>query len=181
MIPSFETKRLVLRGVELSDAPAYQKNFANYEVIRHLSTRVPWPYPDDGAETFIRNFVLPNQGKTNWNWGIFLRSDPVELIGAVELFHPGHPDNRGFWLAEKHWQQGYMTEAVEPVTEFAFTTLNLESLLLANAVGNDRSRRVKEKNGATLIEVLPFKHVDPAYTESEYWKLTKEAWLSRHP
>ena len=179
MIPTLETKRLILRGLELSDAAAYQKNFADYEIIRHLSAAVPWPYPEDGAEFFIKNLVLPNQGKTRWNWGIFLKAEPSELIGSVELFHPGNPENRGFWLSKKHWNQGLMTEAVEPVMDFAFRILNLESLIFANAFGNARSRRVKEKTGATFIETLPVKFVDPAYTHSEYWKLTKEAWLSR--
>ena len=179
MIPSLETKRLILRGVELTDAVSWQKNFAHFEIIRHLSAAVPWPYPEDGAEFFIKHLVLPEQGKTRWCWGIFLKSDLSELVGAVELFHPGKPENRGFWLARKCWNQGLMTEAVGPVMDFAFTTLNLESLTFANAVGNTRSRRVKEKTGATWVENLPAKLVDPAYKESEYWKLTKEAWLSR--
>ena len=32
-LPIFETKRLILRAVEESDAPAYQKHFVDYEVV----------------------------------------------------------------------------------------------------------------------------------------------------
>jgi len=37
----------------LSDAPAIQRHFNNWNIIRHLARVVPRPYPDDGAETFI--------------------------------------------------------------------------------------------------------------------------------
>jgi len=73
-IPIFETERLILKGLSLEDAPLYQENFAD-EVIQHLSSRVPWPYPKDGAYTFIKDFILPNQGKGRWAWGIFSKQN----------------------------------------------------------------------------------------------------------
>jgi DTW domain-containing protein YfiP/RimJ/RimL family protein N-acetyltransferase len=175
-IPTFETPRLILRGVQLSDAPSYQKHFAHYEVIKYLSARVPWPYADDGAEFFIKTMVLPEQGKTRWNWGIFLKTNPTELIGAVELFHPGIPENRGFWLAQQHWGKGIMTEAVAPVMDFAFNILKLKSLIFANALENIRSHRVKEKTGAKLIDIRAAQYADPNLTHAQYWELTKEDW-----
>lgn len=74
---------------------------------------------------------------------------PKELIGAIELRRKGEPDNRGFWLAKKHWGRGIMTEAVIPVLEYAFNELGFEKLIFSNAVGNKRSHRIKEKTGAT--------------------------------
>lgn len=177
-IPTLETPRLILRGLQISDAPSYQKNFNDYEVTQFLSANVPWPYPEDGAEFFIKNVVLPNQGITRWNWGIFLKSNPEEVIGSVELFHPGVPENRGFWLAKKYWNKGYMTEAVAPVMDFAFNTLQLDSLTFANAVENNRSRRVKEKTNAKFLDVRPAKYVNPKFTKSEFWLLSKEQWVA---
>ena len=52
--PLFKTERLILRPITLSDAPAVQKHFNNWNIIQNLSTAVPWPYPPDGAESFIR-------------------------------------------------------------------------------------------------------------------------------
>lgn len=42
--PQLETERLILRPLALSDAPAIQRHFDNWNIIRHLSTVVPWPY-----------------------------------------------------------------------------------------------------------------------------------------
>ena len=74
-----------------------------------------------------------------------------------------------------------MTEAVEPVTTYAFVELGFEALVLANALGNVRSRRVKEKAGARFLRVEPAKYVDPQFTEQEIWVLEKSAWLQLQP
>lgn len=178
MLPVFKTDRLILRGVELSDAESYQKNFADYEVIRHLSHHVPWPYPEDGVYNFLKDGILPSQGSDRWTWAILLKDQPDEVIGVVDLWRKGSPENRGFWLARKHWGKGIMTEAVEPVMDYAFKYLGFETLIFANAVGNTRSRRVKEKTGAKLTDVKPAKFVDPQYTEHEIWELNKEDWFA---
>lgn len=44
-LPIFTTERLILREVTEEDAPAYEKNFVDYEVISQLASVVPWPYP----------------------------------------------------------------------------------------------------------------------------------------
>lgn len=175
-LPTFETERLILRGIELRDAPSYQQNFADYEVIRHLSRVVPWPYPPNGAEEFVRDFILRVQEQDRWIWGIFMKSNPDELIGGVDLWRKGQPENRGFWLGRSFWGQGIMHEAVVPVTDYAFDQLGFEKLVFSNARGNIPSRRIKEKTGARFIGVEPAEFVDPLYRERELWELTKEEW-----
>ena len=176
-LPEFRTERLFLRGVELSDSESYEKNFVDYEVIQHLSSQVPWPYPKGGVKEFLETRILPGQGKNRWTWAIFLKEDLKEVIGIVDVWCEGLPQNRGFWLAKKHWGRGIMTEAVGPVTDYAFNFLGFEKLVFSNAVGNLASRRVKEKTGAKYIETKPAKFVNPKYTEQEIWELEKDDWL----
>jgi RimJ/RimL family protein N-acetyltransferase len=175
-IPTLETDRLLLKEVALAHIADYEKYFIDYEVVQHLSGAVPWPYPENGIESFIKNVIVPQQGKDKWVWGIFLKTNPDELIGVVDLWRDGKPENRGFWLGRKFWGNGFMTEATEKVTEYAFTELGFEKLTFSNAVGNLRSRRVKEKTGAVLIGVEPAEFVRKDYKEHEIWELTKDAW-----
>jgi len=174
--PVFETDRLILRGPTLEDAAAIQQHFNDYAVIGELSVHVPWPYPEDGAVKFLQNVVLPRQGNDHWVWGVFLREKALELIGIVDLWRKETPENRGFWLARKHWGKGLMTEAIAPVTAYAFDVLEFERLIFCNAVGNLRSRRIKEKSGATWLRTEPAKFVNPDYTEREVWELRKADW-----
>ncbi|MCB0334676.1 MAG: GNAT family N-acetyltransferase [Bdellovibrionales bacterium] len=178
-IPTFRTERLLLRPVEESDAVEYERHFVDYEVIRHLAAPIPWPYPKSGSIDFIRSEVLPHQGLTKWFWAINLKEQPDKLIGMIELLREASPTNRGFWLGKAHWGKGYMTEALEPITDFAFGPLGFERLVFGNAVGNNRSRRIKEKTGAIFVKKVPAQYMDPTFTHKEIFELTKEAWLSR--
>jgi RimJ/RimL family protein N-acetyltransferase len=95
----------------------------------------------------------------------------------VDLWREGKPESRGFWLGRKFWGQGLMTEAVEPVIDHAFDELGFEKLIFSNALGNERSRRIKEKTGARLLGVEPAKFVDPQFTQHELWELEKADWV----
>jgi [ribosomal protein S5]-alanine N-acetyltransferase len=179
-IPIFETPRLFLKPVELKHLTSYEKYFIDYEVIQHLSAAVPWPYPPDGVKFFLETIVLPAQGRDRWMWGIFLKENPEELIGCVDLWREARPENRGFWLGKSFWGKGYMTEAVRPVMNYAFEALGFEKLILTNAVGNLRSRRVKEKTGATFIGTKAAKFVRSDYTETELWEITHDSWMKHN-
>lgn len=176
ILPVFETERLILRGVRVEDAPSYDRHFIDFEVISQLASTVPWPYPKEGTKPFIEKMILPEQGKDRWVWGIFQRSAPEELIGVVDLWREGKPEHRGFWLGRSYWGMGYMTEAVTPVMDYAFDSLGFDKLVFSNAVGNAKSRRIKEKTGARLVGIRPASFVDPGYTHAETWELTKEDW-----
>lgn len=175
-IPTFTTKRLTLKPIDIRHADSYEKNFVDYEVVKMLAYGVPWPYPKGGVAEYIKARMIPNQGKDFWFWGIYLTENQEEQIGGVDLWRKGTPENRGFWLARRFWNQGLMTEAVEPVMNYAFEILGFEKLVFSNAVGNVGSRRVKEKTGARLVSTRPVKLVDPQYSEAENWELTKAEW-----
>jgi len=176
-IPTLTTARLILSDVLLADPIAYEKNFNDFDVIGDLAAAVPWPYPAGGVQAFFEK-LRPDQGVTRWAWAIHLKSNAAEPIGNVDLRRDG-PENRGFWLAKKHWGFGYMTEAAGAVTDYAFETLGFDTLILSNALGNTRSRRIKEKAGAVFLRTEPAAFVNPAYTHREVWELTKASWQSR--
>jgi [ribosomal protein S5]-alanine N-acetyltransferase len=179
--PVLETKRLILRPLALSDAPAIQRHFNNWNIVRHLARVVPWPYPDDGAETFVkRELEKIAAGEEIYQWVLVPRSGNAEAIGNIN-FRPraeSRKGNRGFWLAEPYWNRGLMTEAIAAVNDFAFLTLGLESFQVCNAETNVASRRVKQKTGAEFIGYVELPHHD-GQSRSEKWKVTRETWLAR--
>jgi [ribosomal protein S5]-alanine N-acetyltransferase len=179
--PVLETRRLILRPLALSDAPAIQRHFNNWNIIRNLASVVPWPYPEDGAETFVhRQMDKIAAGEKIYQWVLVLRSGSDEAIGNIR-FHSqpeGAKGDRGFWLAEPYWNQGLMTEAVAAVNDFVFKTLRLDSFYVCNAASNAASRRVKQKTGAEFVGYVDLAHRD-GQTKSERWRVTRESWLSR--
>jgi [ribosomal protein S5]-alanine N-acetyltransferase len=181
--PILETRRLILRPLALADAPAIQRHFNNWNIIRNLAAVVPWPYPDDGAETFIRQqFEKVAAGEEIYQWVLVLRQGDGEAIGSIRFRSQSEAakGNRGFWLAEPYWNQGLMTEAVAAVNDFVFETLGLESFYVCNVASNAASRRVKQKTGAEFVGYIELAHHN-GQTKSEKWKVTRESWLGRHP
>lgn len=175
--PVLETDRLILRPLSLSDAPALQKHFDNWNIIQNLSAAVPWPYPENGAEEFFREYCLPmTQAGKIFIWSIFLKERPGEAIGVIEFRLEKKQDgNRGFWLAEPFHGRGLMTEAAGAVNDFVFDTLGLESFVASNAKSNSRSRRVKEKTGAVFVGTGELLHHN-GESEMELWLITRESW-----
>jgi ribosomal-protein-alanine N-acetyltransferase len=179
--PTIQTPRLILRPLAPSDAPSIQRHFNNWNIIRRLAAVVPWPYPGDGAETFIkRELDKIAAGEEIYQWVLALRDGDGEAIGNIN-FRPGADQpkgNRGFWLAEPYWNRGLMTEAVSAVNDFAFDTLGLESFHVCNALSNAASRRVKQKTGAEYVGNIELLHHD-GQTKAEKWKVTRESWWAR--
>ena len=177
--PRIETQRLILRPLALSDAPAIQRHFNNWNVIKTLATVVPWPYPEDGAESFIkRELDKIAAGEESYQWVLVLRAGDGEAIGNIN-FRPradGRKGNRGFWLAEPWWNQGLMTEAIAAVNDFAFLTLGLDHFHVCNAPSNVGSRRVKQKTGAEFVGFVELPHHN-GESRAEKWKVTRETWL----
>ena len=69
--PTFTTPRLLITPLQLIDAPDIQQLFAHWEVVRYLDSRVPWPYPADGALTYVRDIALPAiAAGREWHWMI---------------------------------------------------------------------------------------------------------------
>src|SRR6516162_251264 len=110
-----ETPRLWLRPLEPADAEQIQALFPHWEVVRYLEARVPWPYPPDGALTFIRDRASPAMERgEQWHWTLRLKSAPGQIVGVVSLMS-GPENNRGFWLGTPWHGQGLMTETCERV------------------------------------------------------------------
>ena len=179
--PTLQTARLILRPLAQSDASAIQRHFNNWNIIQHLASVVPWPYPDDGAETFVaRELEKAAAGEDVYNWMLVLRGGDGEAIGNIR-FRPRSDNakgNRGFWLAEHYWNQGLMSEAVSAVNDFAFRTLGIESFYVCNAATNVASRRVKQKTGAEFVGYVELAHHN-GQARAEKWRVTRQNWLSR--
>lgn len=175
MTPTLETRRLILRPLELADAEQAQALFPQWEIVRYLRNFVPWPYPPDGAFTFYRDVALPavERGE-EWYWMIRFKESPDRLIGAISLTR-GKDDNRGFWLDPRLQRQGLMTEASEVVTDYWFDVLKFPLLRVPKAAANLASRRISEKQGMRRVGQEEREYVSGRLL-TDIWEITAEEW-----
>ena len=179
MVPRLETPRLDLHPLELADAAQIQVLFPKWEIVRFLATRVPWPYPADGALTFCRDHALPAMERGDqWHWSLRLKSTPGQLIGCISL-QKLENENRGFWLGLPWHRQGLMSEAVEVATGYWFDVLGFPVLRAPKAVLNTASRRISEKSGMRVVAVEERDYVGGRFP-TEIWEITADEWHRRH-
>lgn len=175
MIPSGETNRLILRPLELSDAAQIQEQFPHWEIVRYMLSRVPWPYPADGALQFVRDFALPAiEQCEQWVWTLRLKTAPQRIIGVLDL-RRGDEENRGFWLGLPWQRQGLMTEACAWANDFWFDALGFSVLRVSKAVANIASRRISERQGMRLVGTTE-KDFVCGRLPSERWEITADEW-----
>ncbi len=140
-IPVLETKRLTLRAPTLKDAKAVAV-LANDRRIAENTARIPHPYKLADAESFIAG-ANKADGET-----VFLIVRNGTIMGAcgVAVADPNAPE-LGYWLGVPHWGQGFATEALHAVIDFAFSEFEHTALHAGARVTNPASRRVLEKCG----------------------------------
>lgn len=182
-MPEITTARLILRPVQLSDAPFIQANFADDDILRVMRPPVPYPvYPADGAVDFIKNVVLPQHARgTHHAFIIRHKQDDVPMgsVGVKQNEHSGW--ELGFWLAKAFRGEKYMPEAVKGIMRWLFQNTDATQLSVFNAVSNNASSLVQQRAGCTLLGLQP---AIPPYhcgdTEEQSWEMTRERFFTLH-
>jgi [ribosomal protein S5]-alanine N-acetyltransferase len=177
-IPELHTSRLVLRPLAFADAPQIQASFPRWEIVRYLNSKVPWPYPPDGAERYLLELAIPAMERGDeWHWTIRRKAVPEVLIGMISLLKEEN-QNRGFWLSPEWQRQGLMSEACDAVTEYWFVELRMQVLRAPKAIANEGSRRISERQGMRMVWSGESDYVS-GRLPSEIWEITAEEWQAR--
>ncbi len=179
MTAPLETPRLLLLPLQLADAERTQQLFPHWEIVKFLSTQIPWPYPVDGALVYIRDAALPAMERgEQWHWTLRLRESPREQIGSIGLIAKEGYITRGFWLGLAWHGHGLMTEAAIAVNDYCFDVLGFNVLRIPKAVENDTSRRISDKTGMRVVSTEEREYVSGRYL-TEIWELTADEWREK--
>ena len=151
-VPELVTDRLLLRGLTPEDAVAIAPLVDDWEVARYTS-HIPHPYTVQMADEFIAaQAEAPENGSKVF--AVVLRGEG-KLIGCVGLHREmGAPNGEiGYWMGRKYWGQGYASEAVQRVVDYAFTDLGMGELEAGAVPVNKASHRVLAKAGFIAWDV----------------------------
>jgi RimJ/RimL family protein N-acetyltransferase len=90
-------------------------------------------------------------------FSVILKTEGL-LIGDCGLEHMEVENDLvtelGYDFRSDYWDQGFATEAGTAVCDYAFSVLDLPSLISLIRVGNEASRRVSEKIGMRLVDEI---------------------------
>ena len=159
--PILKTPRLVLRDLRPSDDLALFEVFKDEEVTRYYDTDV---FTDITQAQELITFLNTRYEKgTGIRWAI-TRQGEDQLIGTIG-FNSWNKASQvgviGYELAKPYWNQGIISEALQAMLDFGFSTDTVNRVEALVMPGNIASVRVLRKYNFQLEGLL---------REKGYWK-----------
>jgi len=171
--PVITTTRLILRGLQGSDAETIVEFFAEPEAQPYLLVQ---QRNADYMRTFVRFFAeqaceTPWSTQSHFAWAIALR-ETLEVIGMCSLSHAtagSHWGRLGWHLSGRFSGKGYATEAGRELVRFALEERRVARVVAECFESNVASRRVFAKLGMLPLPALALRKWWLAFTYRE-WK-----------
>jgi RimJ/RimL family protein N-acetyltransferase len=180
--PTFETKRLRLRTLQPGDEEFLAALDSDPDVMQYihlgpLSQKIAMKWAEAQIEMAPHRWHLHK-------WIAELR-DHRTSIGWIELgkfrgvFDPdesriGDDVSLGYQFVPAYWNQGFASEAVRPVLDYAFDTLELDRVVAFVHTANNHSVRLLERLG--FHQHPTGRHKDEGGNECFLYALVKNTW-----
>jgi ribosomal-protein-alanine N-acetyltransferase len=179
--PAIETSRLLLRPMELGDAPAIYEYQSDAEIHRYMRSEPP-ASPEAVAENIGRWLALPAESRRPC-WVIVLRSNNhvVGTISYNQLSQEDHCGQLGYEVSCDQWGKGIATEAVSAVVGYGFDTMGLNRIAAYCWESNRASQRVMEKTGMRYEGTLrQLRYAKGAHRDMRFYSVLAEEWKASH-
>jgi ribosomal-protein-alanine N-acetyltransferase len=142
----FETERLILRRLELTDAEDMFNNYCGSDIVtEYLSWNTHGSIQD--TKDYLEKVVMPNyEDGSSYYWAIVLK-ETNQVIGSIEAFKIDESNKSimlGWVLGEKFWGQGLMPEAARVVRDYLFSE-GFVRIWAYHNIENKKSGRVMQK------------------------------------
>jgi len=158
------TPRLILRAPHPDFADETQE--AIRETFPELKRWMIWAQKiptREELQSFFTDVRAKFLAKEAFNYVCFLRSNNqfAGTCGFSRLNWNERWFEIGYWLRKSLMHQGYITEAVKGLTEFAFTSFQAKRVEIHMSDLNEASWRVAERAGFRLERIIPADSVHP--------------------
>jgi len=139
----------VLRPWQDSDAWSLPVHANNKKIFDQLRDLFPYPYTREDAIRWI-NMVKPLNDPVKY----FAIEVEGEAAGSIAIL-PKEDVYRlnaetGYFLSEKYWGRGIITEALKTIVKYGFNTFDIIRIYAEPYSDNYASRRALEKAGFSL-------------------------------
>lgn len=162
----FETDRLLLRELNISDAENFYKLNSDPDVIKFTGdNKFSSVYE---AKTFLVNYT--EYEKYGYGrWAVLSKTDDQFLGWCGLKYNEEQMVDLGFRFFKKYWGNGFATEAAKGCLNYGFSELHLKTIVGRALKKNIASVKVLEKIGMTHWKDL----VCHGNKDCVYYKLEK--------
>jgi ribosomal-protein-alanine N-acetyltransferase len=177
---SFTTERLMVRGMEMGDEVALFPLKSDADVTR-LYGEAPHATVEE-TKGWVQECIDASQARSAMVWSLVLRSTG-SVIGMACLWNFRHEHRCaevGFELDPGFWRQGLMSEALEAILEYGFSSVGLHRIEATPLAINQASRSLLLRFGFREEGVLRQRvHHEGRYLDEVYLALLHQEWAWR--
>lgn len=139
-----ETQRLLLREMELPDAPFFHSLNSNPNVTRYTGDSA---FKNIEEAEAITQYVINQYKQFGYGRWMVIEKQTNKPMGWCGLKY--HPDENfvdlGYRFLEEYWGNGYASEAAIACLNYGFTQLNLEKIVGKVSKDNIASVKILQK------------------------------------
>lgn len=136
-----------IRKWEFSDAADLAAALSNKKIQNNLRDGLPYPYTVQDGIDFISDMLSTDENET---FAFAITVDNI-VIGSIGVFRQGNIHRQtaelGYYIAERYWGKGIVTEAVKQICEYVFSQSDIIRIYAEPFAYNTASCRVLEKAG----------------------------------
>lgn len=174
-MPRFESERLKFRAIKRGDL----EDIFEYSNNPQTSQYLLWsPHQNIFVTQEFIDIVLSKYKSGEYHdWAIVLKKSNkmIGTCGFTRIDEDNKTIEIGYVINPTYWGNGYATEAVNAILEFAFTELDINRVEARFMAGNDASLTVMKKVGMTFEGYLR----DAAFSKGQYKTIGVSSILKR--
>ena len=133
----------------------------------------------EDSANFIRQVNDQWECQSGLTLGIFDRASLVGVINFHEFNWSQKSASMGYWLDAGRQGEGIMSTACNSLIELGFVQLNLQTITISCAQGNQKSQAIPKRLGFQAHQIMPDKEwLYDHYVSHIVFKLIREQWLT---
>lgn len=150
-----ETRRLILRQIEIRDAEDMFNNWASDSEVTKFLTWPPHASLEVTKKT-VENWVDSYSDPAFYNWAIELKGKGIVVgsISTVRMNESVESADIGYCMGKAWWGRGIMAEALSAVVDYLFAEVGLNRVAACHDKNNSNSGRVMDKAGMQVEGIL---------------------------
>ena len=169
---TFETERLILRKMEVSDVSDFYSYASREETSRYLL----WsPHQSEYSTRYVLESIKRDyRAGTYFELAVILRESGkmIGTSGITSFDAQNRVVEIGYVLSPDYWGMGLAREAASVLMNFAFCELGANRVEAKYMKGNESSRRVMEKLGMTFEGIQRAKLLRMPMWSSQHFRTT---------
>lgn len=176
-ISEFETDTLKLKEMEIEDVDVVQKYLQEWEISKYMGKLGLKP-KGEGMQTpsqIFSGIIEQPEPKSDFLWKILPKADPQAIIGVAHLQNNDGQASQNIWLDQQFRNAQTMQEAMMAVNNFAFDTLNVNTVVFKDAFAFAAEQRDIDNLRARFATIAQGGQPTPSPTPGT-WTVTQDAW-----